>query len=275
MKKRFRSENSYALVTGASSGMGREYARLLAADGYNLILVALVQEEMDAVAAELRLGHPSIDIVSIGMDLSGKDAPWQIFEAAAGKTVDVLINNAGIIDIKHFRDIPEQRVSSIIMIHNHALAVLTRLFLPLMLERGGGYILNVSSISAWMPYPFITVYSATKAFVKVFTKALRTECRGSGVKVATVYFGAVSTSLYDLKDKYRRLALRSGIMISPDKAARRALRMLFAGRSGAVPGVVNGIAIALSPLMPPWLAAALNMKVTAVIGDEHKKQEIH
>ena len=265
MKKRFRSENAYALVTGASSGMGREYARLLAAEGYNLILVALVQEEMDVVSDELRQKYPALDIVSIGKDLSGKDAPWQIYGAAEGKTVDVLINNAGIIDIKHFKDIPEERVSSMIMIHNHALAVLTRLFLPGMLERGGGYILNISSISAWMPYPYISEYSATKAYVKVFTKALRTECRRSGVKVATIYFGAVSTSLYDLQDKYRNIALRSGIMITSDKAAQRALRMLFAGRSGRVPGFVNRIAIFLAPLMPSWLIAAIDRKATSAI----------
>ena len=187
------------------------------------------------------------------------------YYAAEGKTVDVLINNAGIIDIKHFKDIPEERVSSMIMIHNHALAVLTRLFLPGMLERGGGYILNISSISAWMPYPYISEYSATKAYVKVFTKALRTECRRSGVKVATIYFGAVSTSLYDLQDKYRNIALRSGIMITSDKAARRALRMLFAGRSGRVPGFVNRIAIFLAPLMPSWLIAAIDRKATSAI----------
>ena len=242
--------------------MGEIYARKLAAEGYNLILVALVQSEMDAVADDLRAAHPAAEIISLGMDLSDRNAPAEVFAAASGHNVDILINNAGMIDIRHLQDIPEARVSSTVMVHNHAMAMLTRLFLPGMLEKKGGYIMNISSITAWLPYPYITVYSATKSFVKTFTRAVRTECRGSGVSVSTIYFGAVSTPLYNLSDSTRQKAIRLGIMMTPEKAAGKALKMMFAGKSGAMPGFLNRISVFLARLVPDCAIAAIDRKVT-------------
>ena len=155
-----------------------------------------------------------------------------------------------------------------LMLHNLTTTKLCRLILPQMLDRGRGYVLNVSSLAAWLPFPFISTYSATKAYNRILTKALRTEYTGTGVKVATVYFGAVDTPLFRLSDGKRRLARALGVMITPQKAVRVALRMLFAGRSGRMPGLVNHIALAVCPLLPRHLVAWIDRKVTSYLENQ-------
>ena len=117
----------------------------------------------------------------------------------------------------------------------------------------GGYILNISSISAWMIWPGIGMYGTTKRFVKDYSRELRIECRGTGVSVTNAYFGAVDTPLVPLKDKYRRLARALAVMITPEKAASKALKATFRRRRGVVPGLLNKIFIPLCALMPDCL----------------------
>ena len=212
------SHNKYALVTGGSSGMGLEYVRILAAKGYNVIIVALFQNETDAVRDDMAGQYPDLDFLSVGVDLSAVDAPRRVFDTVREQRpeaeVEVLVNNAGMLHPMHFRNMPPEKVSSIIMVHNHATAMLCRYFLPGMLERGKGYILNISSLAAWFPFPFLTTYASTKSFTRIFTRALRTECQKTGVNVSAIYFGAVDTPLLGLPPKYSRLARRLGIMIN-------------------------------------------------------------
>ena len=152
--------NKYALVTGGSSGMGLEYVRMLAQRGYNVIIVALFQNETDAVAVEMRQAHPDLDFLSIGIDLSTVEAPKKVYDTVAAQRpnaeVEVLINNAGLLHARHFRNISPAQVSSIIMVHNHATALLCSYFMPAMLERRKGYVMNISSLAAWFPFPFLT-----------------------------------------------------------------------------------------------------------------------
>ena len=258
--------NKYALVTGGSSGMGLEYVRLLAERGYNVIIVALFQNETDTVRDEMAAKYPGLDFLSIGIDLSAVDAPRKVFDAVMEQRpdseVEVLINNAGMLHPMHFRNMPPEKVSSIIMVHNHATAMLCRYFLPGMLERGKGYILNISSLAAWFPFPFLTTYASTKSFTRIFTRALRTECQKTGVNVSAIYFGAVDTPLLGLPPKYSRLARRLGIMIRPETAARKAMNMMFRGRSGRIPGLINKIGWLFAPLIRPWIFGPIERKVT-------------
>lgn len=246
--------------------MGLQYVRMLADRGYNIIIVALFQNETDEVAAEMSRLYPDLDFLSIGMDLSTVNAPRNVFrtvsEQRPGAEVEVLINNAGMLHPMHFRNMPPEKVSSIIMVHNHATAMLCRYFLPGMLERGRGYILNISSLAAWFPFPFLTTYASTKSFTRIFTRALRTECQKTGVNVSAIYFGAVDTPLLGLPPKYSRLARRLGIMIRPEKAASKALRMMFKGRSGRIPGLVNKIGRLFAPLLRPWIFGPIERRVT-------------
>lgn len=258
--------NKYALVTGGSSGMGLEYVRLLAERGYNVIIVALFQNETDTVRDAMAAKYPGLDFLSIGMDLSAVDAPRKVFDAVMEQRpeaeVEVLVNNAGMLHPMHFRNMPPEKISSIIMVHNHATAMLCRYFMPAMLERHKGYILNISSLAAWFPFPFLTTYASTKSFTRIFTRALRTECQKTGVNVGSIYFGAVDTPLIGLPPRLSRIARGIGVMIKPDKAARMALDMMFRGRSGKIPGLVNKIGWLFAPLIRPWIFGPIERKVT-------------
>ncbi len=259
-------EKRYALITGGSSGMGLEYVKLLAQRGYNIIIVALFQDETDAVTRKMASLYPDLDFVSIGIDLSTADAPEKVYrrvkELRPDAVIDILINNAGMLHPRHFRNLDERQVSSIVMVHCHATAMLCRYFLPEMLGRRHGYILNISSLAAWFPFPFISTYSSTKAFIKVFTRALRTECMKTGVKVSSIYFGAVDTSLVGLPPNLAKLARNLQVMITPQAAARKAIKMMFAGRTGRIPGVINKIAYIVAPLLRPSVIGAIERKVT-------------
>lgn len=248
---------NYALITGGSSGMGLDYAKELAKRGYNLILVALDQGETERAAEIIKGESLNVDILPLGIDLSKMDSYSTVWERVKQERphafVEILINNAGVLYPSHFQNMELEQISRIIMIHNYTLTMLCRLFLPPMLEREGGYILNVSSMATLFPYPFISTYSATKSYTKVFTKALRTELKGTGVKVSSIYFGAVATKLYVLPPHLEKLAIRLGVMLPSQKAVRTALKMMFRGRSGWTPGVVNKIAIAITRLIPSSL----------------------
>ena len=178
--------------------MGLEYVRILAAKGYNVIIVALFQNETDAVRDDMAGQYPDLDFLSVGVDLSAVDAPRRVFDTVREQRpeaeVEVLVNNAGMLHPMHFRNMPPEKVSSIIMVHNHATAMLCRYFLPGMLERGKGYILNISSLAAWFPFPFLTTYASTKSFTRIFTRALRTECQKTVFRQSTAVWPADSAS---------------------------------------------------------------------------------
>lgn len=256
----------FALVTGASSGMGFDYSRILAGMGYSLIMVALVEEETLAAANKIKEEFSSITVYGFGQDLSVQSAPKEVFdkvmEYTKGDGVEVLINNAGVLYPKHFHNMTQAQVSNIVMIHNYSSSMLCHYFLPKMRERKLGYILNVSSMAAWLPYPFISTYASTKAFVRVFTKSLRCELKGSGVNVSSVCFGAVSTGLIGLPPHLNKLAINLGVMIRSEKAAKKALKMLFKGRSEWVPGLFNKISLPLARILPVCLLAYINKIVT-------------
>lgn len=259
-------KNTYALVTGGSSGMGLQYVRQLAQKGYNIIIVALFQNETDAVKDEMCGQYPDQDFVSIGMDLSELDSAKNLYDKVTAlkpdAKIEVLINNAGVLFPRHFKNMSEAQISKIILIHNHTLSLMCHYFIPAMEQRGKGYVLNVSSLAAWYPYPFISTYSATKAFTKVLTRALRTEYWNTGVYISTIYFGAVSTNLYNLSPKLRKIAISLSVMLPPEKATAMALKMMFRGHSGRIPGFLNVISIPITALLPHRLVSKIEKKVT-------------
>lgn len=247
-----KDNSSYALITGATSGMGLEYARKLCRAGYNLIIVSRNGLKTDEVAEELR-GQtltPDQEILPLGIDLSEFDSAESVFEAVGARRVDILINNAGVLMYQDLTETPEARITAIHVLHNVTPVKLCRRYGAEMKSRGFGYILNISSLSAWMPYPGMAMYGATKRFTKSFSRSLRVELKDSGVSVTTAYFGAVSTNLFQLKDSYRRLAIRLRIMITAEKAARKALNAMFRRRANVMPGTVNHIARPILAILP-------------------------
>lgn len=265
-EKNFRGYKSYALITGAASGMGRVYARELALMGYSLAIVDINEAKLMEAADEIRSMVGTLedwrcgvkdrfDVFPVVQDLSVMDAAASVFERteAHGCNVEVLVNNAGVLIYNGIVDTPEKKLSLIMMVHNYTPLMLCRKYIPQMQERGCGYVLNISSLAAWMQWPIIGMYGNTKCFVKDFSRELRIECKGTGVSVTNAYFGAVDTPLIPLKQNLRNLAHKLGIMISPEKAVESALKATFKRRSGTMPGVINHVFKPVVRILPDWM----------------------
>lgn len=183
-----------ALVTGASSGIGRELARLFAADGSDLVLVARRQGRLEMLADELRAAH-GVTVHVLAKDLARPEAPAEIFDEMVrlALAIDVLVNNAGFGARGPVAEIEARRQVDMVQVNVTALTHLTRLFLPGMLERRRGAILNVGSSAGFQPVPNLSVYAATKAAVLSFTEGLAEELRGSGVTATVLAPGATAT----------------------------------------------------------------------------------
>jgi short-subunit dehydrogenase len=263
MKKIFREYKAWALITGAASGMGRVYARRLAAKGYNLVLVdinAAGLQETESVVRREVMDHPfegkeSFDVLRIAQDLSLMNAADLIFDQteAAGCEVEVLVNNAGIMYCQGIAETSERMLKTIMMVHMITPMLLCRKYVVPMKERGCGYILNISSLAECMNWPGIGMYGSTKRFVKDYSRELRIECQKTGVSVTNAYFGAVDTPLIPLKESLRRLARALAVMIRPEKAVDKALNATFRKRRGVMPGVLNHIFKPICIILPDCL----------------------
>lgn len=251
----FKGFTCYALVTGAASGMGRIYSRRLAQRGYNLIIVDINEAGLEETASIVKSETAAADIIIIQQDLSASDAADRIFAMTeeAGCKVEVLVNNAGVMYCQGIAETSERMLKLIMAVHMTTPLLLCRKYVVGMKERGCGYILNISSLAAWMVWPGIGMYGITKRFVRNYSRELRVECQKTGVSVTNAYFGAVDTPLIPLKDSLRKLARGLAVMIRPEKAVDRALKATFRRRRGTMPGLLNKIFLPFIVIMPDCL----------------------
>lgn len=226
-----------ALVTGASKGIGRSYALQLAALGYNVLMVASGEKELLATADEVRRSSPNVWVRTLVKDLATPTAAEELFAytESEGIKVDVLINNAGIFSFCDILNTPIERIQRMIYLHDITSTLNCRLYAADMIKRGGGRILNMSSFSIWMPYPGLSLYSASKAYLKSFSVAFSKEVEAQGVTVTAICPAGIATDLYGLSPKLQRFGLRTGILMSADSCARRSLRAMFRGVRCKVP----------------------------------------
>lgn len=243
----------YALVTGASSGMGLQYALQLASRGYGIIAVSNRHEDNLHAARMIEGEYPGTDVRVMDEDLSDPLSAERIYSAVKGwgLDVEVLVSNAGILLFSTLDRTDVLSVDRIIGLHCITPARLVRLFGHDMIARGHGYILLVSSATAWMPYPTISLYGATKAFLKSFSRSVWFEMRRYGVGVTAVFPGAVDTPLYRLSDSRRALFRRLGIMQSPEKTVETALKAMFRKRYRCIPGLFSRLAVLICAAVPP------------------------
>jgi hypothetical protein len=222
----------FTLITGANSGIGLELARQAAADGHNLILVARNERTLESVANELRR---SVIVHTIAEDLSEPRAAQRVFDrvGALGVEVDCLINNAGFGGYGPFSKSDLAKQERMIGVNITALTALTRLFLPPMLERGRGHILNMASVAGFLPGPLRSVYFATKHYVLAFSEALIEELRGSGVRVTTLCPPPVRTSFSNAA-RIASPSYKSTTRTTPAEVARYGYRMMKCGKPVAV-----------------------------------------
>ena len=248
-----------ALITGGSSGMGLEFARQLAGRGYDLILVSNRQDELDSAAASLREQFP-VEVAVHFQDLAHPDSADQLYEWCvnqAGVLPDVLINDAGMFFFKELEVADLGRVQAMLNLHVTTVTRSCILFGDAMKKRGSGYILNMSSMAARLPEPGITVYSATKAYLKNFGRSLSFELKPYGVQLTTVCPAAIATPLYRLSEKWMRIGVRTGFIRTPKWLVARALRALFRGRRVISPAFMNVYLPFIIGLLPGPVIAAL------------------
>ena len=190
-------KNQTALITGASSGIGAEFARRLAATGTNLIISARRVERLESLATELRTAH-SIDVKVVAADLARPDGATILADAVGDRDIDILINNAGWGHIGHFVEEDAVGITEELQVNVVSLTQLTRAFLPGMVRRNRGVVINLASTAAYQPVPNMAVYGATKAYVLSFTEALWGELRGTEVRVLALSPGGTATEFFDI-----------------------------------------------------------------------------
>jgi short-subunit dehydrogenase len=239
-----------ALITGASAGLGLEYAKLFAADGHDLVLVARRRDKLDELAAALGKQHGARATV-VAADLQDAAAPTHIFDhvAQAGIDVEFLVNNAGFGSNGAFADLDVDRELGMIEVNVRALVHLTRLFLPGMIARKHGRVLNIGSTAGFVPGPYMGTYYASKAFVISFTEALAYELKGSGVTATVSCPGATATEFAAVAGNDKSALFKGGVADSAS-VARHGYRAMLAGKVVAIPGMKNKLtaqAVRFSP----------------------------
>ena len=230
-----------ALVTGASGGIGEELARLFAADGHSLVLVARSRDKLEALAAELEAKH-HVRARVVASDLARPEAPGEIFAELQGDGVhiEVLINNAGFGSYGPFVETDLRAELDMIEVNISALTHLTKLFLPGMVARRRGYVMQVASTAAFQPGPLMAVYYASKAYVLHFSEALANELEGTGVVVSALCPGPTETGFVEAAGMQQSKLFERGAMTARE-VAEIGYRGMLAGKTIVIPGLRNNL----------------------------------
>ncbi len=251
-------KNKTALITGASSGIGYELARLFARDGYNLVLVARSGDELNKIAAQLTSEH-GISVKVIAKDLSAATSPQKIFEEvqAEGIVIDILVNNAGFGTYGSFSETNLKDELEMMQVNMVSTTHLTKLFLPSMIARGQGRIMNVASMAAFQPGPLLAVYCASKSYVLSFSEALAEELSGTGVTVTALCPGPVRTGFAKrAKTEKTKVMMRSLLnkVWEADEVAAVGYHGLMKGKTIVIPGKRYTISAFIVRCVPRKLA---------------------
>lgn len=255
-----------ALVTGASSGIGTEIARRLAAEGAHLVLTARRLPRLTALAEELRTKH-GVEVDTLVTDLEDPAAPEQLFDATEGsdKPVDVLVNCAGFGAYDDFVKIDWERHARMLQVNVVALAHLTHLYAKAMLGRKRGRIMNVASTGAYAPCPNFASYAASKAYVRNMTEALDYELRGTGVHAIAVSPGGTRT---EFLERGGQVLKKSGefAMMSAEACAHIAVDKMLRGRRSVVVGFMNAFSVWVLRFVPrAWLPKVIELSMSSAV----------
>jgi short-subunit dehydrogenase len=242
-----------ALVTGASGGIGEELARLFAADGHDLVLVARSGDKLARLAEELKEKH-GVAARVLAADLARPEAPREIFEelSAGGVTVDALVNNAGFGTYGLFAETDLKSELELLQVNVVALTHLSKLFLPGMIARRRGYLMNVASTAAFQPGPLMAVYYASKAYVLSLSEALANECEGRGVRVSALCPGPTETGFVAAAGMGDSKLFDRAVM-DARTVALDGYRGLLAGKTIVIPGLRNNLLARSIGLFPRGL----------------------
>lgn len=242
-------DDTFALITGASSGIGECFARTLARRGHNLALTARSEDKLSHLAAELAQRH-SIRVEVIPADLSVRDAAPGLANTLKerGLGINLLVNNAAFGGRGEFWKLQLDRQMAMVRLNINALAELTYLLLPAMIERGAGSVINVSSTASFQPMAYTAVYAATKAFVTSFSMGLAEEVRPHGIRVVTLCPGGTRTNFFEAGNYGVRNI--PGGMQEPDEVVEEALKTLDGGGGLIVPRILNKLGVVIQRFIP-------------------------
>lgn len=240
-----------AVVTGASGGIGLEFCKVLAEYGASLLMISIDDEPLHEAAAIIREIY-GVRAYPMTLDLCDPSATDRIWSYLGNLNLDpdILINNAGIFSFAPVTELTEKRLDTFIDLHVRAATILSSRFAGYFKKRKSGYILNMSSMSCWMPMPGLAMYAATKAYIRVFTRALHYEMRDDGVKVMAACPGGIATDLFGLPENLKKLALRLHAIDLPDRFARKAVRRMLKGKQQYINGFINRLAILFIGILP-------------------------
>jgi len=245
-----RNKGTYTLITGASNGLGKEFAYEFAKRGNNLVLVSLPDEDLDKYCKDLEHRY-SIKAFSYETDLTKEDSPAELANWVKDNfSVNILVNNAGVGGSKLFEVSSVEYLDKIIMLNIRALTLITRMMLSELKKHNPSYILNIASIAAFSPIPFKTVYPASKAFVYSFSRSLHEELKGSPVRISVISPGPIMTNSDTIK-RINRMGFYGRFGLLPaNRIAQISISSMFKGKDVIIPGILNKVNFFLIRAVP-------------------------
>lgn len=251
-----------ALITGASAGLGRDFARLFAADGHDVVLVARRRDKLEELAVELERDGDGVRAHVLAADLTDRTAPVQIHDhlRANGVDIEFLVNNAGFGSSGRFAELDAERELDMVTVNIGALTHLTRLFLPAMIARGRGRILNIGSTAGFQAGPYMATYYATKAYVNHFSEALAHELTDTGVTVTVSCPGATATEFAAIAGNDKSQLFAASVA-SSEGVARGAYQAMMKGKRMIVHGARNRFLVQSLRVSPRRLVHAIAAKL--------------
>jgi short-subunit dehydrogenase len=253
-----------ALITGASNGIGYELARVHAAKGVNLVLVARNRDKLEELRNEIEK-EKKVWVYTVGKDLTLPGAVKEVYDELKTRniSVDYLVNNAGFGDVGLFEESDWEKQEKMINLNIMAVAHFTRLFLPDMICRGGGRIMNLASTASFQPGPIMSVYFATKAFVLSFSEAINNEVRKHGITVTALCPGPTRSGFQTTASGQDPKLFKNNKFPSPREVAEFGYRAMLKGKSVAIHGLKNSFFVNSLKFAPRWLVLKLTRKIQA------------
>lgn len=255
---------NYALVTGASKGIGRSIATVLAERNYNIILVARSTEELSTVAKELQDTY-KVQVRYLAIDLSRAEAAAELYEWCRNNelNISILVNNAGYAVWGQFDELSLEEQNRMLQVNMQTPVALCHHFMPMLKQQPAAYVLNVASTAAYQAVRTLSLYAASKAFMLLFTRGLRQELKGTKVSVTCLSPGPVNTNFLDRANMQAIKATAEKYGMTPEAVARIAVNALFARKSEVIPGALNAATAFFTRLVPKAL-------VEKIAGDLYK-----
>jgi short-subunit dehydrogenase len=262
-------QNQNALITGATSGIGYELAKIFAENGYNLFIVARSENELQKTADELKQQY-GVSVETFAKDLFKPDSAFELYDDLTSQNIkiDVLVNDAGQGQYGEFIETDIYRELDIIQLNIVSVVVLTKQFLKDMVARGEGRILNLASIAGKLPGPLQAVYHGTKAFIHSFTEAIREEVKDKGVVITSLLPGATDTDFFNKAEMQDSKMVQEGTLADPAKVARDGYDALMSNDDMVISGMKNKMQVGMSNFMPDSTVAAQMHKQQAPVNEE-------